>query len=412
MGEWVAEGSGPKSHSKRGHIALAVSHSGGSPGLYFRASFLECFHKDLDVGLEGVTSKLTDNTKLRGTAESVEGEEALHRDPEKLESWAITNCKKLSTSKWQILHLGKGNPGYTHRLRGEMLESSHDERDWRVLVDSKLNTSQQCSHVARRANGILECIKHSTTSRSREGDCPTLLCTVVASSWVRCTVWVTPVGKGHKTIRKCPKDGYKDGVGSRGEHIRRAAEVLSPEKRLSGNFVVLYSFPTRGSRGAGTDRSLANNNRSQGNSPEMWQGRSELDFCFQWSRTGTASPRAAVTAMSLPELKKHWDNALRQTVWFLGGPEPSQDLDSMILVSPSQLGMSRDSTKLVTYTSAQRPTSRTVWRSTESLPFTRYSKLQLVVDQDYHQNSFCPALCFLNAHHSTFSVKRGHWIVF
>ena len=37
-----------------------------------------------------------------------------------------------------------------------MPESRHDERDLGVLVDSKSNTSQQCSQVARRANSILE----------------------------------------------------------------------------------------------------------------------------------------------------------------------------------------------------------------------------------------------------------------
>ena len=96
--------------------------------------------------------------------DSLKCREALQRDLDRLESWAITNHMKFS---W-ILHLGWGNPAYTYKLGDERLESSPTERDLGVWVDGKLNMSQQCALAAKRASRVLGCIKNSIASWTRE----------------------------------------------------------------------------------------------------------------------------------------------------------------------------------------------------------------------------------------------------
>jgi len=48
------------------------------------------------------------------------------------------------------------------------LESNSAERDLCVLVDDRLTMSQQCALAAKKANGILGCIKKIVASRLRE----------------------------------------------------------------------------------------------------------------------------------------------------------------------------------------------------------------------------------------------------
>ncbi|GAB0183557.1 hypothetical protein GRJ2_000821000 [Grus japonensis] len=102
----------------------------------------------------------------------LEGRTAIQRDLNRLEKWADRKLMKFSKVKCKVLHVGRSSPRHQYMLEADQLESSLAEKDLVVLLDTRLNMSQQCALAAKAANDILGRVRQSIISRSREGILP------------------------------------------------------------------------------------------------------------------------------------------------------------------------------------------------------------------------------------------------
>ena len=74
---------------------------------------------------------------------------------------------RFNETNYRILHLGCDSSHYQHKLGDVRMEHSLAKRDLGVLVEGKMDTSQQCALTAQNANCILGFIKRSMASRVR-----------------------------------------------------------------------------------------------------------------------------------------------------------------------------------------------------------------------------------------------------
>lgn len=132
-------------------MGLQVAGDCGAPqGSILGPGLFNTFTNGLETGSECSISKFADDTNLGSVADSLEEQEALQMDPDRLEHWAVINGTKFNMLKCWILHLKQSNTGQKYKLGEEWLETAPQKGVWGCrLAGCSPGASRVCALAAK-----------------------------------------------------------------------------------------------------------------------------------------------------------------------------------------------------------------------------------------------------------------------
>ena len=123
---------------------------------------------DLQLAMVDICRKFADDTKLGQRAATTEQRQLLQQALDQLAKWADTWGMAFNLDKCKVMHIGKNNLRQPYYMSGRCLNTTEEERDVGVMINSSLRPGSQCAKAAKTAGAVLGQITRAFHYRDRQ----------------------------------------------------------------------------------------------------------------------------------------------------------------------------------------------------------------------------------------------------
>jgi hypothetical protein len=123
---------------------------------------------DLDIGIKSKISKFADDTKIAGRVGTIEEQEQIQMDLDRLTEWAEKWQMSFNVDKCAVMHVGKANMSADYSMSGSPLKKCTDMKDLGVTMTNNLKPSKHCLEAVKIANLWLGLIARNIEFKSKK----------------------------------------------------------------------------------------------------------------------------------------------------------------------------------------------------------------------------------------------------
>ncbi|XP_066035402.1 triadin isoform X33 [Chamaea fasciata] len=279
------------------------------------------FIGDMDSGFQCTLSDFTDDTQVCDAVSTLEGGNNTQRDLVRFERWAEVILMKFNNAKFEVLHLVWGSPKNNFGLGREWKETSPGEKDLGLLVDEKLDMTQQCMLAVKKAVCILGCTKSRVVSTSKEM-IHSLYSALVRPHLDYCVQdWEPQHNKDVDVLEQAQEGAIKSSTGlehiSYEDKLREMGQFSLEKRRVRGYLITVFQY-LKGACKTAKEGVLASacSDKTRENGFKLKEAGFSLDirekvFTVRVVRLWNRLPREVVDSPSLEVFKARLDRTLR-----------------------------------------------------------------------------------------------------
>ena len=143
-------------------------YSGVPQGSVLGPTLFLIYINDLLEDLRSQGKMFADDAKIYRKIRNDQDRDMLQEDLDRVTEWSEKWLLEFNQDKCRVMHIGRGNPGYTFALGGKTLQETEQEKDLGVLVRNDLKPSDHVCTITAAANSLLWRIQRTFTCLDEE----------------------------------------------------------------------------------------------------------------------------------------------------------------------------------------------------------------------------------------------------